>query len=70
MKANSYMLWLDTSKRTLLEKVKDAVDYHIKKYGSTPTVCRVNPEEFSKVESMRVIPDKSVLKSHMLLGVE
>ncbi|NIM94467.1 MAG: hypothetical protein GTO18_12260 [Anaerolineales bacterium] len=67
------MLWFDDSSRALREKVKDAADYYLEKYGQKPTLCLVNPitlngrKRAAKGIEMRGV--RTVMPDHFLLGV-
>jgi len=66
------MLWYDTNrKRTLEERLNEAIDYFIKKTGHLPLACFVHPESISSVitirEHIKVIPDAKILRNHIWL---
>lgn len=77
---NTAMMWLDTSTdKTLDRKVVEAALYFRKKYGKAPTLCLVNPSmvdqkgifvEAPEQIKVTVKPWKSVLPSHMWIGVD
>lgn len=66
------MLWLDDhKKRPLEEKIKLAAQYYRGKYGRKPDTCFVNQKTITnnkKVGKIIVIPDKTVLPHHFLIG--
>lgn len=78
---NTGMLWWFDPRpdRTLNEKVIEAALYFRRKFGKAPTVCLVNPAvvdqkgifvEAPEQIKVTVKPWKSVLPSHMWIGVD
>ena len=72
------LLWFDDDKtRGLADKVARAAQRYQQKYGHSPDVCYVNPGALrgneghdARVESVKVLPAKSVLPHHFWLGIE
>ena len=72
------MLWQITNnpKTTLVEKIKQAVDYYHKKYGRKPELCLVNPsmmtaDDLSSVDHLITIRAyRPVLPNHLWIGIE
>lgn len=70
------MLWLDTSNKSIREKVQRAAEYHEKKYQVSPTVCYIHPsmfadkEKYFTVGKVSVKRDREILPHHFWLGVE
>lgn len=78
---NTGMMWLDSRPNlTLDEKIVEAALYFHRKYGRAPTLCLVHPQDLagtkiSEVEApeqikLTVRPWRSVLPSHMWIGVD
>lgn len=67
------MLWFDDDpKRTLDQKIQRAADYYLGKYGQPATLCHLNPIYFDgkhTAVTLRLVPNKSVLRNHFWLGV-
>jgi hypothetical protein len=65
------MLWLaNDPKRTLADKVMDAVAYYEKKYGISPDLCHVHSSMVDKSEPrIAIIADDSIQVSHLWIGV-
>jgi len=68
------MLWLDDDKkRPFTEKVQRAAQYYREKYGLTPNICLVNPNQLAEeqcVGGIAVKPARNVLMHHFFIGVE
>lgn len=65
------MLWFDESKKTVNDKVVEAVKYYWNKYKKKPTWVRVNPATKNipeKVGHLVVIEDRMVLPHHFWIG--
>lgn len=77
---NTGMMWFDARPTlTLNEKVIEAALYFRRKFGRAPTLCLVNPAvvdqkgifvEAPEQIKVTVKPWKSVLPSHMWIGVD
>lgn len=66
-----YLLWYDGSDRTLEEKIKPAARRHKQKFGLEPNVVYVHrSEELVQVGKIWVRPWPTVLKNHLLIGME
>ena len=71
---NVGMLWLDDDKKTSFEeKIRQAAEYYLQKFGRRPDTCIVNKsmlaEELS-VGSIQVYPARNVLPNHFWMGIE
>jgi hypothetical protein len=72
------MLWLNNNpKMTLEEKISQAVDYYVKKYGRQPDLCLVHPsllasgtEDPKPVKGVTIRPYRPVLPGHIWIGLE
>lgn len=69
------MLWFDNDpKLDLVSKVKKAVDYYRKKYGSEPNACFVHPSMLtdSKLDAspVTVHTNSTVLPNHFWIGTQ
>lgn len=79
---NQGMLWVDTSKKPISEKVAQAATHFEKKYGRMPDTCLVNfadlqADTTSKSEDgahvvgcVTVRPWSSILPNHLWIGME
>lgn len=64
------MLWQDFSKLPLADKINQAAAYYAKKYGATPTLALVNPQDLEfGVYPLTVLPDQYIAKNHIWIGV-
>ena len=69
------MLWYDDDKRRpLAEKIRQAAEYYLKKYGQVITQCYVHPRmlpegQALRVAGIRVLPSRVVVMNHMWLGI-
>ena len=65
------MLWYDASKDKMGIKVIKAMNYYIKKYGVTPTLCLVHTFDFVKDDYIITTrPWGGISKGHLWIGVE
>jgi len=71
MSIKTGMLWLDTSDRTLEEKVRVAAAHYKAKYGQAPTECQVHQglPHSVVVDGIRVIPSRGILPGHFFIGM-
>jgi hypothetical protein len=71
---NVGMLWLDDDRRTTFEeKISQAADYYLRKFGRKPDTCLVNTgmiEEEQHIGSIQVFPVSNVLPNHFWIGNE
>jgi hypothetical protein len=65
------MLWFDNSAKPLDERVRNAAAYYQRKYGAKPDRAfgPVGTAE-TVVDGIEVRADKSMLPSHLWIGVE
>lgn len=70
------LLWFDKdSKRSLEDKIAQAVARYVQKFGHEPNVCYVNPQMIGEGESakmsaqVRVVSLHNVLPHHFWIGV-
>ena len=68
------MLWYDSRDgKAIEERLNAAIDYFITKNGHPPLQCFVNPEtdgeEITVRESIKVTPNKRVLRNHFWLEI-
>jgi len=69
------MLWFDNdSKSDLAAKLNKAAAYYKGKYGSTPTLCFVNPSmipvDVTQAAGIELRATRSVMPNHFWLGVK
>ena len=68
------MLWFDNSKRSTKEKIQEAVNYYVKKYGIMPDLCWMNPKSLDKdipqIDGLSIRPYRPVLPGHIWIGIE
>jgi hypothetical protein len=68
------LLWFDDDKgRPLNEKVTQAARRYRERFGQSPTICYVHPEEAGaelRVGTVTVRPLRTVLRHHFWVGVE
>lgn len=74
------LLWFDNSNTPLAQKIAKAAAYHLKKYGSAPDLCLVNPSmmtadaplsvEGANGSTITIRPYRPVLPGHLWIGVE
>ena len=68
------MMWLDSDiKRTVEEKVSQAVAYYSEKYGKVARICYVHREMLNEelmVDGVRVLPMSNMIKHHFLVTAE
>lgn len=74
---NSGMLWFNNdSTMSLSEKVQQAVDYYVKKYGKQPDLCLVHPSMMDKnqrqleINKLTIRPYRPILPGHIWIGIE
>jgi hypothetical protein len=64
------MMWWDNTKTPLTQKIQKAMDYHLEKYGSTPTLAEVHPSMLEEVNIIVLRPSRYVLPGNIWIGVE
>lgn len=68
------MLWFDNSSRSIKEKVQEAADYYVAKYGQAPTLCFVNPATLEgKADGSNGVEVReavTVMPDHFWIGVD
>lgn len=69
------MLWFDNSLDALPVKIERAVGYYKKKFGRAPDLCLVHPSMLGdqrelRIPGMAVRPYRSVVPSHMWIGIQ
>ena len=70
------LLWFDDDKKSsLADKVARAIEYYIRKNGTAPTVCYVNPNMADAliempIDAVEMKTSRTVLPNHFWLGVE
>lgn len=65
------MLWFDNSGRELRQRVKEAVEYYERKYGSRANVCFVPMSERVSEVNMNGVEIRSsdqILECHLWIG--
>jgi hypothetical protein len=71
---NVGMLWLDDdNRRSFEEKLQQAADYYLRKFGREPDTCLVNKgmiDEELLVGTIHVLPVNNVLPNHFWIGNE
>lgn len=72
---NTGMLWFDNDPKTALDqKVQEAAEYFIKKYGRNPDLCLVHPSMLAETQHqagrVTVRPWKTVTPGHLWIGVD
>lgn len=64
-------LYYDASKSTLEQKILNAVEYHVRKAGITPSLCLVHIKDFKEGEYLVTTrPYQGIPKGHFWVGVE
>jgi hypothetical protein len=70
------LLWFDNdSKRSLEDKIAQAVARYVQKFGHEPNTCYVNPQMIGEGEDariskqVRVVPAHNILPHHFWIGV-
>lgn len=70
-KMEAGLLCYDAYKRkSLNEKIDEALARYEDRFGSSPTACHVNPTEVSRHPRLRVVANKHIRPSHLWLGVD
>jgi hypothetical protein len=71
------MLWQleNNPKTSISEKLKTAVDYYKSKYKRDPTICRMNPSMFAKLNPketpiLELRPDRNISDGYFWIGIE
>jgi hypothetical protein len=71
------MLWQleNNLKLSISDKLKTAVDYYKLKYKHDPTICRMNPSMFAKINSkempiLELRPDRNISDGYFWIGME
>jgi hypothetical protein len=68
------MLWLDDDRRTgIEEKIRQAAEYYLQKFGRAPDTCLVNKgmiEAELLIDTIHVLPVRNVLPNHFWIGNE
>lgn len=63
------MLWF--SRDPMIERIKSAMDYYMKKYQMMPNYCVVNPKEFVDGDMpCEVVASRVILPCHIWIGVK
>lgn len=72
------MMWFDNDpKKTLEQKVDQAADYYLRKYGVRANRCMVNPRNLPAADSqtgagragrVEILPLRSVMPGHLWIG--
>ncbi len=68
-------LFFDNTQRTLEQKIRNAAESFLKRYGHKPQLCLVNPNIMSGkpallVDGITVKPWRYILPHHFWIGVE
>jgi len=68
------LLWFDDGeKRSLKEKIDNAVSHYEKRFGDQPTVCYMHPdmmvENFDPLKGVAVRTAANVLPNHFWVGI-
>lgn len=65
------MLWFNNSNATLETKIRGAMEYYTKKYGSVPNMCMVHPSMGTcEIKGLEVRPYRPVLPGHIWIGMK
>ena len=72
---NIGLLWFDNgSKRSLKEKIGNAVSHYAQRFGDKPTVCYLHPDtldaDLNSLKGVRLKPATNVLPHHFWGGME
>ena len=63
------LLWFDNDqRRTPQDKLDQAGARYLERFGRSANVCHVNPGELFVHPSIRVLPNRAVLKGHFWVG--
>jgi hypothetical protein len=57
-------------RRWSMRPIQKAMDYHLEKYGSTPTLAEVHPSMLEEVNIIVLRPSRYVLPGNIWIGVE
>lgn len=60
----------DTAKKSIAEKIEEAVERFVVKFGEQPTVCLVNADNVVEVEGLEIKPMPYVRPNHFWIGRE
>ena len=65
------MMWMmDKNSLPLSEKVREAVSFYEKKYGSTPTLIMCNPKDYVECNEFVITTSRSIRINHLWIGME
>jgi hypothetical protein len=60
----------DTPKKSVTDKIEEAVERFVAKFGETPNVCLVNSESVVEFAGLEVKPTTYVRPNHFWVGRE
>ncbi|MFL5735626.1 MAG: hypothetical protein ACJ78Q_20915 [Chloroflexia bacterium] len=64
-----FLGWFDdTPKKSVVEKIKEAVERYMVKFGEAPNVCLVSPGEVVTVDGVEVKAVEYVRPNHFWVG--
>ena len=64
------MLWrMEKNDLPLSTKIRDAIAYYQKKYGTTPTMIMCNPKDYVECKEFAIETSKSIQVNHLWLGI-
>jgi len=65
------LLWYDADrKKSLEQKIDEALYRYADKFGTRPNACHVNPQQAGAHPRLRVIPNRLIQPDHFWLGEE
>ena len=69
MSDTTYLGWFDDNpKKTAEEKIDEAVERYVKRFGRRPNLCLVNREDQVSHRVVEVRPARNVHRHHFLVG--
>jgi len=64
-----FLGWFDdTPKKPVTQKIEEAVERYVAKFGSAPNVCLVNVENVAAISGVDVRPVEYVRPNHFWVG--
>lgn len=71
MSSIPFLMWYDDSpKRTIHQKISDAQDAFIRRFGQAPTVAMVNPLDLNESVSGNVLVRPTIGRYTVWVGIE
>ncbi|TAK32710.1 MAG: hypothetical protein EPO21_14570 [Chloroflexota bacterium] len=65
------VLWYDRdSRRSTQDKIDEAIERHVEKFGVSPNTCYVHPAAAVSHDRLRIVRRANILPNHFLVGVD